>query len=301
MRKLTTLLILCLVFAVILPGCVSIRDDFTKFRKEKLKLPVRVSLINLAVLDAAAFQMLRNTCEQNLKYGIMLPVQILSMLKSNENYEEAINTEGLAALPLLLNPLAPQNYAIQDNILIVDQNKYKQEEKYVVFPRKSLQEKKLLKSLSYDLDGDGQVEKYSLCDGRVTVSKDKDLLWQTPEYWWVDDFLLADANNDGNCDLSLLLWKSGSFGTQMPFWIETVDKSIKNHLFVFKLKDGVIKPLWQSSNLDFPILAAAYTDIDRDGNNEFIAVEGNYNNPHERKLTVWRWKGWGFHLVSYRH
>ena len=135
-------------------------------------------------------------------------------------------------------------------------------------------------------------------DGRVTVTTAKGVIWQTQEAWWVDDFFLSDANNDGYSDLSLLIWKSGSFGLQRPFWITSEDKSIKNHLFVFKLKNGTFKPVWQSSNLDHPVLAADITDLDGDSKQELVVVEGSYTDPTVRQVTVWRWKGWGFYFVS---
>lgn len=107
-------------------------------------------------------------------------------------------------------------------------------------------------------------------------------------------FLPGDANNDGRPELNLLLWKEGSFGPQRPFWVEGEDRSVKNHLFVFKLEEGEIKAVWQSSNLDRPNLRAALIDRDGDGKKELLALEGTYTGSGEFQLTLWQWNGWGF-------
>lgn len=169
--------------------------------------------------------------------------------------------------------------------------------RYTYYARRQPRESRLAKEQSFDLDRDGRLEELRLRDGRLRVAGGGQLIWETPREWWVDDFLTGDANNDGVPDLSLLVWKAGSFGANRPFWVEQDDPSVKNHLFIFKMADGAMKPLWQSSNLDRPNLAAALADLDGDGKNELIATEGSYANPRERKTTLWQWNGWGFSMV----
>ncbi len=156
------------------------------------------------------------------------------------------------------------------------------------------QELRLLLKRELDLDGDGQTEQYTLRDGKVTVQVDSRIVWQSPDDWWVDYFFLGDANNDGILDLNLLVWKEGSFGPRMPFWLTEDDPSIKNHLFIFKLEGDAFKPVWQSSNLDQPNYRAALLDLNGDGENELLVLEGSYTNPAEVKITLWKWNGWGF-------
>lgn len=157
---------------------------------------------------------------------------------------------------------------------------------------------KLIKNRRFDLDQDGMLEDYFLQDGKVKVETGSQTIWQSPEDWWVDDFFLGDSNNDGIYDLNLLVWKAGSFGPSKPFWMTGEDKSIKNHLFIFKLVNGFFKPVWQSSNLDRPNYEAALEDLDGDGKNELVVTEGSYADPGERQVSIWKWNGWGFSRIS---
>ena len=115
----------------------------------------------------------------------------------------------------------------------------------------------------------------------------------------MDDFFLGDSDNNSIPELNLLVWKAGSFGPHKPFWVTEEDYSVKNHLFIFKLVEGVIKPVWQSSNLDRPNYEAGLADLDGDGTNELVVVEGEYDDPGVREAGVWRWNGWGFSKISY--
>ncbi len=157
---------------------------------------------------------------------------------------------------------------------------------------------RLIKEQNVDLDQDGVLESVALRDGCLTVRAAGPLIWETPKTWLVDNFILGDANSDGIPDLSLSVWKSGSFGPCKPFWVAEDDPSVKNHLFIFNLANGAIKPMWQSSNLDRPICQMELIDLDGDGQNELLVVEGDYDDPQARRMGVWEWNDWGFYKVS---
>ncbi len=171
--------------------------------------------------------------------------------------------------------------------------------RYTFYANKPIVKSRLIKNRHFDLDQDGACEDFALRDGKLTVLTGTQTVWQSPDEWWVDDFFLGDANNDGVPELSLLVWKSGSFGTHKPYWAAQEDKSIKNHPFIFKLAGGVIKPVWQSSNLDRPNYEAALADLDGDGENELVVTEGDYADPGPREPAVWKWNGWGFSQIAY--
>ena len=141
------------------------------------------------------------------------------------------------------------------------------------------------------------MEKFMLKDGKIEIRKDNKLIWHSPDEWWVDYFFIGDADNDGIDELCLLVWKVGSFGPNRPFWIKEEDTSFRNHLFLFKLIDGEIKALWQSSNLDKPNFYASLVDYNDDGKNELLVIEGSYTDFKLRKRTIWQWNGWGFSLL----
>ncbi len=148
-----------------------------------------------------------------------------------------------------------------------------------------------------DLNNNSINEIYLLEKGILKISENNILVWQSPREWWIDDFVLADSNNDGIVKINLSLWKAGNFGTSKPFWIEKNDMSIKNHFFVLSLINNEIKQIWCSSNLSQPNCEFKFSDIDKDGKNELIVIEGNYySKPFCRGnyFAVWKWNGWGF-------
>lgn len=152
----------------------------------------------------------------------------------------------------------------------------------------------LMKEQYADLDNDGRNEHYTLRYGRLVVTLHSETIWQTPEEWWVDNFILADANNDGRINLNLSLWKAGSYGPCKPFWETGEDNLVRNHLFIFNLVDGVYKPAWHSSSLSRPNYELFFEDITGSGKNELVTFEGNYNDPKDTRVSVWKWNGWGF-------
>ncbi len=148
-----------------------------------------------------------------------------------------------------------------------------------------------------DIDGDLIEETYALENGQLTITRNLKILWQSQSDWWIDDFVIADSNNDGVPDINLSVWRPGNFGTSKPFWIKENDMSIKNHFFVFDLVGDKMKPIWQSSNLGVPNCGFTFADIDGDGNNDLVTIEGDYLQMPECKgnyFAVWKWNGWGF-------
>lgn len=194
----------------------------------------------------------------------------------------------------IINKLGLDCYAENIPAWDKDDKSFIQTEQYVYHTESYRPEYRLTKESRFDLDGDGEKEKFILKDGCIEVWKDSKLIWSSPEEWWVDDFFLGDADNDGIDELCLLVWKTGSFGSKKPFWFKEEDTSFKNHLFLFKLSNGEIKPTWQSSNLDRPNFHATLVDYDDDGKNELLVTEGSYTDFKLRKTTLWEWNGWGF-------
>jgi len=135
-----------------------------------------------------------------------------------------------------------------------------------------------------DLNSNGINELYQLKEGVLKISEDEELIWQSPDEWWVDNFVLADINSDGEVNINLSLWKVGSFGSSKPFWLGKNDMSIKNHF-------------WGSSNLSAPNCEFTIADINNDGQNELLVIEGQYQEDLDCKgqyLAIWNWNSWGF-------
>jgi len=148
-----------------------------------------------------------------------------------------------------------------------------------------------------DLDNDERLENIILRQNMVQVLRDNKLLWKSDPNWQVEDVVLADFNQDNQIEINMSLWKEGSYGKDLPFWLEENTKEWGNHLFVYGMKDGKIKPVWCSSTLDAPIKEMIAEDINGDNKSELITLEGNYDNPENEwgnYLSIWSWNDWGF-------
>lgn len=159
--------------------------------------------------------------------------------------------------------------------------------------------------LAGDTDGDGQMETYQLADNQVVVKTGDIVIWQSDPAWKVIDLVLADADNDGQEEMLLVLWKEGSFGASQPMWIEEEDTEYSNHLFVYRLVAGRMKPVWCSSAIEYPILQLQVADYNGDGCQELIVTEGPGVGPlysirqmFYKNQTIWQWQEWGFALVE---
>ncbi len=138
---------------------------------------------------------------------------------------------------------------------------------------------------------------YQLHDGRLTARAEGAVVWSSPEEWWVDAFAVGDVTGDGVQEITLSVWKSGNFGPSQPFWINENDPSIRNHFFVFALKNSTLEPLWQSSNLDHPNCAYVLADVDGNEVDELVVTEGEYaegRTCEPKYYAVWKWNEWGF-------
>lgn len=144
----------------------------------------------------------------------------------------------------------------------------------------------------HDLDRDGVLEQYVLDHQRMVVTIEGVEVWRSPAEWRVTDFALADATNDGRNDLLLVLWKHGSFGSSKPMWFIGDDNEVSNHLFVYNLAQGKMKPAWCSSALDEPIQELSVRDEDGDGRSELVVQESGGS------FTLWRWRDWGFYRAD---
>lgn len=148
-----------------------------------------------------------------------------------------------------------------------------------------------------DLDGDLIPEDYNLENGRLTITENGENIWQSPKSWWIDDFVLADSNNDEIVDINLSLWKLDNFMTSKSLGDKEDGIKIRNYFFIFDFDNNSIKKIWGSSSLAEPNCEFEIADIDNDGKNDLVVVEGDYSQKTEcngNYIALWKWNGEGF-------
>lgn len=146
-----------------------------------------------------------------------------------------------------------------------------------------------------DIDGDGKREKALIKDNQVSIYKNNELVWQSNPAWSAENVVVGDIDNDEKNEIIVSLWKLGKYGSDLPFWLEENIKDWGNHLFIYKWPEEGIKLFWGSSTLDAPIREMAVADVDEDGQNELIVLEGSYEESIDQPaeyVTAWAWKEW---------
>lgn len=144
-----------------------------------------------------------------------------------------------------------------------------------------------------DLDKNGREEEYALKAGKLTVTEEHKVVWESPAAWQVQEFCFGDINNDGETELIFTLWKEGSFGPSQPFWIKEYDKSVAQHVFIYSYQNKQMRQFWASSNLDAPISNCRITDLEKDGKYELLAEESSYQDSQvPQRFLLLRFKHW---------
>ena len=126
-----------------------------------------------------------------------------------------------------------------------------------------------------------------LKDRKVTVKTPADeVVFETPDDWYVQNMLLEDINEDSVLELILLVWKVGSYGDHLPFWESENDQRLEQHIFIYACDHGGIYPIWMSSTVSDSITSIALVSGDilvsfRDG-----------------QTSLWGWRSWGLELLE---
>lgn len=162
--------------------------------------------------------------------------------------------------------------------------------------------------LQADLDQDGEAEQLVLESNQASLISKDGTVWKSPDNWRVAQARLTDLNQDGQIELTMLVWR--------PFKPWPIDaylphggriQSFQNaqgfscHLILVGFKGGKYRELWAGSALAEPLHSFSAADIDGDGDQELVALESDYSDPENapaRSLTFWEWNGFGFTLLK---
>lgn len=126
----------------------------------------------------------------------------------------------------------------------------------------------------------------------------------TPPGWNITAATLADATGDGEAEWVLLVrrpWRDWPIQewTSAPSPIADFHDAAGDscHLILLDPENG--REMWAGSALPVPLLALAVGDVDGDGANEVVTLEGNYDAGWDgpaSHVDVWQWNGFGFSL-----
>jgi hypothetical protein len=159
-----------------------------------------------------------------------------------------------------------------------------------------------------DFNRDGQPEKISLMNGTATLVSASHTIWQSPESWQVTQAEITDLNGDKVPEATLLVWR--------PFHPWPVDEWLPSggriaafhdvagnscHIIMITWQSHEYREMWAGSALAEPVSAFSVADLNNDGRQELITLEGTYTDPRSvsaRLLKVWEWNGFGFSIVS---
>jgi hypothetical protein len=126
----------------------------------------------------------------------------------------------------------------------------------------------------------------------------------TPPDWEVTGAALADVTGDGAAEWVLLLWRPWrdwpiQRWSSLPSPIAGAHDAagMSCHLALLDPADG--REIWVGSALPAPLSALAVGDVDGDGTDEVVTLEGRYPAGRTAPAThvdVWAWNGFGFTL-----
>ena len=152
---------------------------------------------------------------------------------------------------------------------------------------------------------------FTLDDGRLcVVGTDSSEVWRSKDEWYVDSFKIGDVNRDQILDIAFVVWKSYSFGAEHPARMTNEDAAVRCHLFVYSIKDNMVKPLWCSSSLPRPIYSFELDEPKLNASDErtpilsgarLLTREGAYTEDYSRTASneyMYEWNSWGFRMLA---
>jgi poly-gamma-glutamate capsule biosynthesis protein CapA/YwtB (metallophosphatase superfamily) len=141
-----------------------------------------------------------------------------------------------------------------------------------------------------DLTGDGVPEQVRRVGEQVVVYRDGVEAWRGLPDWRVVDLALGDPNDDGRGEILMALWKTVDVSDDPARTTES------SHPFIVGYRGARYRILWGGSAVTDPIHEVELGDVDGDGVQELVVLEGPVAGLH-RTVSIWRWHGWGFSLM----
>jgi len=158
-----------------------------------------------------------------------------------------------------------------------------------------------------DLNNDAQPESLLLMDGRLSILSGSETAWQSPPAWQVIQAGFTELNLDDSPEVTLLIWRPFApwpvdrwlpYGGRINEFHDSEDQSC--HLILIGWGEGKYRELWAGSALADPVREFAAADLDGDGDQELLTLDGSYTDPllkPANAFKTWEWNGFGFTVV----
>ena len=159
-----------------------------------------------------------------------------------------------------------------------------------------------------DFNGDGIPESLSVTDGNATIISGGRIVWQSPQAWTVIQAEITDLNRDNMPEAALLVWRlfrPWPVDRWLPYGGRIADFHDADgnscHIILIGWRGHEYGELWAGSALAEPIKSFSAADLNGDGQQELVTLEGTYADSRSapaRILKVWEWNGFGFNVVA---
>jgi hypothetical protein len=155
-----------------------------------------------------------------------------------------------------------------------------------------------------DLNGDGWDDEIVLVNGGVEIRGDGGVLYRSNPGWRVEQAEFGDLNDDGAPEAVLLVWRDFETwpidrllpaGGRIAGFHDAAGQSC--HIILIGWgKDGA-REAWAGSALADPVMSFAMADLNGDGRQELVTMDGDYQTPRylpAKAVKIWEWNGFGF-------
>jgi len=130
-------------------------------------------------------------------------------------------------------------------------------------------------------------ERIVLAGRQVCVSGAGAVLWRSGRELRVQDALVCDIDRDGQSELLLLCWKRGRYGASRPFWVTRDEMGWSQHIFIYKLTAGGVRPVWMASEIGLEAASWRFDETER-----LVITDRN------GAQSAWDWVSWGLSRIG---